>query len=217
MVTDEWSLYTEKDGSGYYFDLVREVFEPRGINIQIQHMPYPRAVAKVNTGEADMILGAYYGKFDKSWYSDRPVELDKVDVAVTQDFYKHWQGKSSLVGKRVAYKFGYSFNDFFSLEAEYLEVRDEYALIKMLMSGRVDAVLDYERNFRKALQEMGVEEDVVILDGVFFPPIFFAFHNSPKALEYKRIFDTEMLKLRASGKVRELLIKNVGDDVRYTD
>ncbi len=39
VVAEHWPDYTNRDGSGVYFELVKAVFEPQGIQVSTQILP----------------------------------------------------------------------------------------------------------------------------------------------------------------------------------
>lgn len=53
MVSETWTRYTQEDGRGVAWDLLRAVYEPAGVRLRIANEPYTRAVGLVLRGEAD--------------------------------------------------------------------------------------------------------------------------------------------------------------------
>ncbi len=49
VVTEEWEDCTNKDLSGLYFDILREVFEPEGISLNIRFEPYARSLETIKS------------------------------------------------------------------------------------------------------------------------------------------------------------------------
>src|SRR4051812_5094968 len=59
LVSEHWIGYTETDGTGLGWDLMREIFEPAGVKVEQRTEPYTRAVGLVQRGEADAWVAAY--------------------------------------------------------------------------------------------------------------------------------------------------------------
>lgn len=59
LVSEEWTDYTNADGSGLAWDILRRVFEPSGYKVKTRTEPYSRAVGLVQRGEADVWVGSY--------------------------------------------------------------------------------------------------------------------------------------------------------------
>ena len=53
LASEIWEAYTEADGTGLGWDVMREVFEPAGVRLDIHSVPYTRSVGLVQRGEAD--------------------------------------------------------------------------------------------------------------------------------------------------------------------
>lgn len=50
LVSEEWLDYTNADGTGVAWDVLRKVFEPAGVKVLTQSAPYSRAVGLVKRG-----------------------------------------------------------------------------------------------------------------------------------------------------------------------
>ena len=216
VATDTWLDYTNKDGSGYYYDLLHTIYSTKGIEVSVEHMPYSRGMLKLRRGEVDILLGGYKGEFDDAWYAQLPVDIDNIDVAVSKELNAEWRGEESLQGKRIVAAFGNDFDQFYNIDASYMELRDIDAMLKMLMTGRVDAVLNYRRTIRKSIDDLNAK-DIYIKESVFQQPIYFIFNQTAKSKAYKAIFDTEMEKLVESGAIKKMLQDYFGEDVYYPD
>ena len=59
LASEEWNDYTNKDGSGLAWDVLRQVFEPAGITVQTRSVPYTRSVGLAQRGEVDGWVGAW--------------------------------------------------------------------------------------------------------------------------------------------------------------
>lgn len=59
LASEEWNDYTNKNGSGLAWDVLRQVFEPAGITLQTRSVPYTRSVGLAQRGEVDGWVGSY--------------------------------------------------------------------------------------------------------------------------------------------------------------
>ena len=59
LASEAWDDYTNADGSGLAWDVLREVFEPAGIKLQTRTVPYTRSVGLAQRGEVDGWVGSY--------------------------------------------------------------------------------------------------------------------------------------------------------------
>jgi polar amino acid transport system substrate-binding protein len=215
IITGEWERYTEKDGSGYYFDVLRAIYEPLGIALKIKHIPFIRGFSLLQSGDYDVFLGVNNGLFETEWYSSHPLETDQLSILIHASLEENWEGVESLKILRSAGRPGdFSYRDF-NIGKNHIEVNDSDAMIKMLVAGRIDAAIDYELSLISSLKKVAPKNNFIIKNSNFKNNLYFIFYPSEKGLSLQSIFDREMIKLRQSGKLRELMIKNLGDDNRY--
>lgn len=59
LASEEWNDYTNKDGSGLAWDLLRQVFEPADIAVHTRSVPYTRSIGLAQRGEVDGCVGTY--------------------------------------------------------------------------------------------------------------------------------------------------------------
>ena len=215
IVTDAWVNTTNRDGSGYFFDLLHKIYDPYNIELDVHFVPYGRSLVMLSNGEADVVLGVYAGEYPQLWYAKYPVGTDIVDVAISEAVANEWQGLESLKGKRVVMTFGYSTESFMSLSANYSEVRNVESMLKMLAAGRVDAVIGYKKDFIPLWQTLGQKKPLIIKEEMFRFPIFFAFHTSERVSKYKQIFETEIKKIIDSGELKKMLHQGIGNMEYY--
>ncbi len=83
--TDSWLGYTNKDGSGYYFDILKRVFPKPEWQLKIEMVPFSRVRYLIDHDRVNMALGFYSGDTTRALYSKYPVEVDSVDAAITPE------------------------------------------------------------------------------------------------------------------------------------
>ena len=59
LASEAWDDYTNADGSGLAWDVLREVFEPAGVKLDIRSEPYTRSIGLAQRGEVDACVGGY--------------------------------------------------------------------------------------------------------------------------------------------------------------
>ncbi|MCG8667880.1 MAG: hypothetical protein MI867_00575 [Pseudomonadales bacterium] len=211
VASDEWVNYTNKDGTGYYFDVLREVFPEPEYKLSIQIVPYARSVKMITGESAHIALGLYEGEVPQSQTSKYVVERDLVDALVTPELDQAWRNPQSLAGKTVVAKIDYGFDDITDIKMNYSEKSSLEGMIKMLEAKRVDAVLDYEEDMQPIIDKVKLPKNFKIKKRVMGADIFFGFSGDAKGKEYIERFNREYKKLWDAGKIHELMKKNVGD------
>ena len=57
LASEDWEDYTAADGHGLAWDVLRKVFEPAGVQLDIRTEPYTRSVGLAQRGEIDACVG----------------------------------------------------------------------------------------------------------------------------------------------------------------
>ena len=212
VVTDEWATFSNKDGSGYYFDIIHAVYPSPQFDVKIEFLPYARSLMLVMDGKADIVLGIYAGDVPDAQRSADPIEIDSVDALTTPEIAQNWQGLKSFSKKRVMARTDYGFAEVLPADAIYSEYHSLESIVKMLVAGKIDAVLDYEADIEPLRQKTGLTDEFVYVRGVIAKYVYIGFSKSRPDLQQR--FDQEYKKLYQSGKIREFILKNLGADVR---
>ncbi|MCP3944098.1 MAG: hypothetical protein GY710_21830 [Desulfobacteraceae bacterium] len=83
VVCDEWKDYTNKDGTGAYWEIVKSVYEPVGIKVKTKVMPWKRVKHIVRHKDADALIGDYYEADAKDYlYPKWHISVEDPVVAV---------------------------------------------------------------------------------------------------------------------------------------
>ncbi len=213
VATDTWEGYTDRNGTGYYLELLNAIFPSPEYQLKILHMPYARSVEALRVGQADIVLGTYVGDIDDAAiYSHSIVEEDIVDAIVSPALAKAWKGKESLEGQSVVAKIGYEFDTALDVKMKYSENAHVLSMLKMLAQKRVDAVLDYEAGVRPLWAEAGLTDEFKIKKGVIRATTHFAFVNDIHGKALMDKFDERFKALYLDGVVQDLYVKHVGND-----
>src|SRR5215216_5743617 len=59
LASEDWEDYTAADGHGLGWDVLRKVFEPAGVKLDIRTVPYTRSIGLVQLKEVDALVGSY--------------------------------------------------------------------------------------------------------------------------------------------------------------
>jgi len=160
-IEDESSKYGFK---GLDIEILNEISKKLNIKIQIIRSPWARSLANIKSGESDIITGLAYTEeraefinyAEPSYYSVTPV------------FYV----KKGNAGKIKSYNDLYSYSVGHSIKSAYfepfnsdsklnkVELSNETQLIKMLVLGRVDAIIGTDPNLSYDLLKANVRSKV---------------------------------------------------------
>lgn len=212
LVTESWLGYTNEDGSGFYFDILKQVFPEKDWQLKIDIAPFSRVRYLLNHERADMALGFYAGDKTKAIYSSQPVEVDSVDIALTPEMAEVWNGLESLSFKKVQAMLKYRYDEFIDVPMYYEESSSLLEMLNRVNRGHIDAVLDYKPAMLDKVANLSQPRQFVILDNVFRTEIYFVFAKNEKGERLKAHFDIELQKMIDSGELDQLFHQYVGLD-----
>lgn len=204
VATASWGGYTETNGEGYYFELLRRAFPAPEWQLEIQFVPFPRSLYMLEREQVDMVLGLYLGDISKGVYSAQKVETEVIDAAVTPELASVWQGIDSLTSRRVQALIAYRFFTLTPVPMYYQETSSLLEMLRQVNVGKIDAVLDYKPDMLPLLQQLDQPRRLVIIEDVLRADVYFAFAKNPKGLKLKQIFDQQFAELEQSGELEAI-------------
>jgi len=152
VVADHWKDYTNPDGSGVYIEAIKEIFEPHGYTINFQIMPFKRAVSKINSGSADILLAeeGLEHLIDSRLYNaenllspQQPIGESIVSALFPIDSSFTWGMIKQDHHARIAWVRGYDYRRILDLPHKNLQlINNSQQGLKMLLLGRVDSFID---------------------------------------------------------------------------
>lgn len=217
VVGEAWPPFEFKEGSdatGIDVDIAKAIFDKMGIPYQMKILPWARAWAMVEKGEADAVFSTsrkskrepylYYPKEDM-WTSSFVFFVAKDKKKDSFDGYNDAQGLTVGVVKGNSYN-----DDFWAAKLKTEESVDLPSALKKLASGRIDLLPADKTVGLYSLKQLGLQDKVTFYEFSLFSkgyPMPFAKKSSyPNLEEVSKQFEMELLKLKASGeygKIRE--------------
>lgn len=213
VVTAAWLGYANENGDGYYFEILKRAFPAPEWQLNITVVPFARSVQLMSHERADIILGVYQGDLRRGAYSQYPVELDQVDIALTPAMARDWKGLTSLEYRKVQAYLAYGFDRIIPHTMYYEESSSLEDMLGRLNEGRIDAVLDYRPGLEAATRRLGKPVNYVIMDNVLSAEVYFGFADTRFGASLKVHFDEVHKRMIEEG-VQERLyqdtLKNLG-------
>ncbi len=201
VVSDVWDGHTNPDGTGLAWDLLRKVFEPAGVRLQYESVPYTRSVGLVQRGQADAWVGAYRDEVDNAvfprWYYDTDT-IHALGLASSPQPTLATLGVYRLVWVR-----GYDFQDQLPNATNYHEIQRRDGILEMLRTGRADFYIDaigevnFVRNKDPHPEQFQITQLVLL-------PLFIGFAPNERGRALAALFDQRMDTLVPSGALRPL-------------
>ena len=145
---------------GLDIEILNEISKKLNIKIQIKRSPWARSLANLKSGDSDIITGVAYTEeraeyinyAEPSYYSVNPVFYVKKGrghlIKNYSDLYSY------SIGHSIKSAYFEPFNS--DTKLKKVELSSETHLIKMLMLGRVDAIIGTEPNISYDLIKSGL-------------------------------------------------------------
>ncbi|QXI27895.1 substrate-binding periplasmic protein [Pseudomonas vanderleydeniana] len=201
LVSEEWLDYTNADGSGLAWDVLREVFEPHGVKVEIRSEPYVRSVGLVQRGEADAWVGSYSREIGGVLYPRWNFDTDHIYSLGLAS--KPVPDQANLGDFRLAWVRGYKYQKYLPNVRDFNEIQRRDGILSMLQHGRVDFYID-------ALSEveyvLGQAEDPKVFRSTHLAelPLYLGFADNERGRMLLALYDQRMGELVKSGRLRRI-------------
>lgn len=201
VVSEVWEDYTNADGSGYGWELLRRIFEPAGVSVQIETAPYTRSVGLVQRGERDAWLGAYReevtGAVFPRWHYD-------ADPVVALGLASSPAPTLDTLGVyRLIWLRGYNYQSQLANARTYQEIAHLESVIDMLKIGRADYYIDVV-GVAEAVRSEAPDPQRYKLTALTRLPVYVAFAPNERGRALADLYDRRMQQLVASGELRPI-------------
>jgi polar amino acid transport system substrate-binding protein len=196
-------------------ELAKTIFEPQGIKVDYEIMPWAEALTNARAGKIDGVIGAGTAELEGLKAPEESIGEPRVVMLVRKDNPWVYETPLSLKGKKLGVVDGYSYWD--SLD-KYIQANKAPAVmafkgdtpladgLRQLKEGKIDAMPETMAVFVWTVRGMGMSpSDFRIAYTWQNEPIYLAFSKNEKGERYAKIFDEGMRKLRASGDLAALL------------
>jgi len=194
---DEWIDYTNKDGSGVYFEILKKIFNNN--TLVFKTAPFEQTVKHFAEGQLDAVVGVYREDVNRAffpqWFLDTEYPIlafyDPKQTTVTQ--------ASDFVSLSTGWLRGYRFNRFLSSSKHQLLVDDLDTGFTLLSQHKIDAFLDYAYN-------LTAKEQLRYQTYEIMPArhIYVAFQHNHNGYLLTKQFNQQMQILRDSGELQHL-------------
>ena len=205
--SEYWVDATNRDGSGLYWDIVRAVYEPAGVEVERRTVPYARSIREVMvTAKADAWVASYMDEVEGALYPQWHFDADFVAAVYDPDRVGEVDGESSLRGHRVAWMRGYAYDDYLSVPVEATRVDDREGGLRMVQEGRIAFFIDAQVEVDAALKATGLG---AVLDSatVLQLPLYLGFDDTDRGRELRAIWDRRFPQLLKDGTISNLYRK----------
>jgi polar amino acid transport system substrate-binding protein len=210
IATPEWEETTNKDGTGVYFDIIRSVYEPGGIQLKYEIVPWNRAISLIKTHQADALPGGYFvgNREDVDDLFPRyPIDTEIASVVYKKDTVTEWKGPESLAGKKVLWLRGYNYDNYLEVKVEFDEIDERKQAWRLLDAGRYDFYMDALYDIEAYIDQNNVAVENYKIQPVIYNNLYLRFANTPKSKKLIELYDQRIPELLASGELEQIFKK----------
>lgn len=220
LVADAWCPYScnpvEDEADGFMVEIAQEIFKQAGIDVHYSIMPWSRAIRMTREGVESGIVGAIEDEMPGMIFPDNEQAMSTMILLGKKGIPWRYTGMDSLRKLRIAVVKDYSYGK--EMDAYIKENRDTKRVVvsmgdsplamnlKMLEYDRVDVIAVDRDAYRYYAHNKALGGEYVELGDIDVAPLYIAFSpNNPKSAYYRKLLSDGMSKLRASGKLAEIL------------
>ena len=216
---DFWLPYNgdpEKPKPGYMIEVLREIFEPKGIKVDYKLQDWAEALDDVNNGKYDAVVGTDDEEAPGMIFPEEEFGLMTIAFFVRLGTNFSYESVDDLSGVNLGVINGYSYNEEIDSYVSKHLGSDKIlavsgddalpALIEKLVAGEVDVIVEDPNVMAYALGKSG--NKTVIQSSALDEPYALYVAFSPKKKNSKRyaeLFDEGINKLRSTGKLKKIL------------
>ncbi len=207
VVTPELPVAHE-DGTGLFFDIIRRVYEPAGITMTYDIVPWKRAVTMIQSNRADAMPGVPADV--AALTSEHPTNSLPVVAVFKKKTMPSWAGLPSIEGKRAIWIRGYDFHIDPHLQGVHVqwEEIDEWAEAWfMLERGTTDVYLEVLPGLEASIAQHQVDMQLYQVEPLWKLKLYMSFADAEKSKTLSDIYDTGIIELLNSGELQKIFEK----------
>jgi polar amino acid transport system substrate-binding protein len=208
IVSPVWENYTNEDGiTGLYWEVLHSVFDPVGIDLEIETVPFKRAQKMVADNFADAIPAVSPETDTYCYKSRRCLDFLMVIALYNPKKIQEWDGIDTLRNYKVGWVRGYDYEKRIDIKMEYYELSNLENAMEMLMNGRIDIILDYITGLDAVADKINMDLTQYTTREVFPDPMYMGFAKTDHAGKLLAIYDERIESLYRSGKLQKIYWK----------
>lgn len=201
LASEEWNDYTNKDGSGLAWDVLRQVFEPAGITLQTRSVPYTRSVGLAQRGEVDGWVGSYRDEATGVLYPHWNFDSDHIyalGLASTPP-----PTVATLGNYRLAWVRGYKYEEYLPNVHRFNQIERRDGILPMLEHARADFYIDALTEAKYVLNQAD-DPSRFALTHIAELPLYIGFADNERGRALMGVFDQRMAALVKSGELKAI-------------
>lgn len=201
LASEEWEDYTAANGQGLGWDVLRKVFEPAGVKLDIRTEPYLRSIGLAERGEVDACVGSYRDEAEQLLYPHWNFDTDHIYALGLAS--SPVPTPETLGDYRLAWVRGYDYQNYLPNVRHYDEVIRRTGIVSMLTYKRVDYYIDALTEVDFVLNR-AKDPSQFRRTHIAELPLYLCFAKTPQARTLMALFDERMEVLVKSGELKPI-------------
>ena len=201
LASEDWEDYTAADGHGLGWDVLRAIFEPAGVKLDIRIEPYTRAVGLAQRGDVDACVGAYRNDVSDLLYPRWNYDTDHIYALGLAS--NPAPTPQTLGNYRLAWVRGYEYQNYLPNVHRYNEVIRRAGILSMLTHNRADFYIDALTEVDYVLR-WAKDPSQFRRTHIAELPLYLCFAKTPKARTLMALFDQCMEQLVKNGQLKPI-------------
>lgn len=203
-----WDTFTNKDGSGLYHEVLRDVFALYGVTVRHEYVPTDRGDQLVREGAADMMTcdDSAASLLQLAKY---PLYVNDYFVFFKKKRIGEWHNPESLRDKVVVCQLGYYHDWDFPVPVQLRNMSSGAKCLNMILFDRADFYVDDMSFINKSIddtdQQFNREEyDIQRIGTRSYHPVF---STTSRAKKIMKMYDDGIMTLHKAGKLKPIYDK----------
>lgn len=205
IATPSWKNWTNQDGTGFYFDLTKAIYQPLGYKILYSIVPFARAKVFVANSKFDAMFSLYKSQRYNMLTPHYPINNSKVMVMF--DNKVDWQGPTSLKNQHVIYPRSYEYPSMIDIDFKPVEVNDSKHGMLMLLKGRANFFITDADEMSQLQQELDVDVLKFSTKQLYAKNLYMGFAKTDKGKKLVAEFNKRLPELIDNGTMQQLYNK----------
>jgi len=209
VVTPAWVNQTHEDGTGLFFEILRKVYEPVGITMQFEIVPWKRAKMMIDTNQADARL-AIVRTGSEQLMPQYPLYVDYTVAIFKKENIREWKGIKTLDGKHAVWMRGYNYQNNFpfrNITLKWGEINNPDQAWQMLEKDRTDVYIDALIDVKPYIKQHNIDMTPYRLEILYRRNAYVEFAHSQRSEKLIEIYDRRILELLNSGELENMFEK----------
>lgn len=194
---DAWADVTERDGSGIYFKLLKEIYGAENIEIEIDS--FHRGLKSFNDQKLDILVGIFREDVKQAILPNWYIDTDEPIIV----FYRAEDEKQILIDNLSnftnSWVRGFHFERFIAETPNPYLVNSAKEGFSLLANKRIDTFIDYHSNVPTDFASKFKHFELLPARHLYV-----AFQKNQYGQKLANIYDKKMSELRKSGKLKTL-------------